>query len=594
MKIWARLAVAFAVAAVVPTIALGLLAQRAVEEQARDAYEGKLALRVGQSRQQIERHDARTRVAVDQLCASDPIVDRVIVELAGRAFGPSQEERLASHLPGLMAARGFDALTLVEASGGTRGRVLGAGHYPDRAGARAPELLAAVASAGTRPFVRSVRAQRDGTPADRAMLLFGCIIDRDGVRLAVVAGHALDAELRETLEETDGPIRVRLVDAERGDVGTEASSVRQEAIHVFRDASGAPAARLIATIDDTELRDRIARLQQRTLWMAGGALLLALLVAALLAAAMSRPFRELEVAATRVGLGDLESTLDERRPGEVGRTLRAFNRMTEQLRETQVRLRRAERIAAWRDIARKIAHEVKNPLSPIQVSVETMRRTWTKKHPDFDEIFDESTRTILEEVRRLRDLVTEFSNFARMPRPKPKQFPLHEVIDHVVSLHRQDEVAIDASLPDDLPPIRADREQLVQVFVNLVQNAVDAASGRHGARGGRVRIRARSVDVEALDHSVPGVEIVVEDNGPGVPLDDRLRIFEPYVTGKPDGNGLGLAIVLRIIEDHDGRIEITDNPEGGATFLVRLRQDGPPRGLASATDTIVPLVRRRD
>src|SRR5690606_34863717 len=201
-----------------------------------------------------------------------------------------------------------------------------------------------------------------------------------------------------------------------------------------------------------------------------------------------RPLKELESAATRVGSGELSTMITVRSRGDVGKVLHAFNGMTAKLQNAQARLIRAERIAAWRDIARRIAHEIKNPLMPIQTSIETMRKARARQHPDFDEIFEESTLTILEEVERLKRIVTEFSRFARLPRPRPSELAMDELVQHVVGLHAGGDVLVTMEVEDELPLVRADREQLTQVLVNLVQNASDAARARWGSSGGRVHL----------------------------------------------------------------------------------------------------------
>jgi nitrogen fixation/metabolism regulation signal transduction histidine kinase len=283
----------------------------------------------------------------------------------------------------------------------------------------------------------------------------------------------------------------------------------------------------------------------------------------------------LEAAVTRVGEGDLDVTLDGSSP-----TASAFNRMTRELKEARTRLARAERIAAWRDIARRIAHEIKNPLTPIKMAMETLRKTHARKHPDFDEIFDESTKTVLEETARLEKIVTEFSRFARMPRPKAESVDVREIAEKVVALH--DLGAASATVPetakgvrvelagDAVPDVRADREQLVQVLTNLVQNACDAAKEKQGEQGGRVIVRVAREDGTS-------VRVDVDDNGPGIPEPERDAVLEPYYTTKAHGTGLGLAIVDRIVSDHGGTLTLgTSDALGGARVSFVLRREGPP------------------
>jgi signal transduction histidine kinase len=296
----------------------------------------------------------------------------------------------------------------------------------------------------------------------------------------------------------------------------------------------------------------------------------ALLLGILVGWRAERTLVELEAAAVRIGRGDLGISLAPARSG-ASETYSAFNRMARELQQAQSRAKRAERVAAWRDIARRIAHEIKNPLMPIRMSMETLRRTKQRQHPDFDEIFDESTATVLEEVARLERIVTEFSRFARLPRPKPVPLDVREVISQVAALYASKGHAgdgtVEVKVTRSLPEIRADRDQLVQALVNLIQNARDAAESRHGAFG--------HVEVNAEVSAEGGVRVTICDNGPGISEDERARILEPYYTTKAGGTGLGLAIVDRIVSEHGGVLEIGDSPLGGAAISISLTREGP-------------------
>ncbi|MEM7448611.1 MAG: ATP-binding protein [Myxococcota bacterium] len=336
--------------------------------------------------------------------------------------------------------------------------------------------------------------------------------------------------------------------------------------------------------DHAETSGRSAELTTLLGWAGAFAFVLSFGLAWGVTRGLIRPLRELELAAERVAAGDLSSPLTSRRPDEVGRAVSAFHRMIGTLRSTRERLLRAERIAAWRDIARRIAHEVKNPLSPIQVSIETMRKTHAKRHPDFEEIFEESTLTILEEVERLRRIVSEFSRFARLPRPRVRAVDVGDVLTHVCGLLQTDQVSIELML-GTVESVQADREQVIQVFVNLVQNAIAAASARHGSRGAEV-----CIELEAFP---TGVLARIRDNGPGIPFDQRSKVFEPYFTTKAGGTGLGLAVVHRIVEEHGGSIEVDESDSGGAELRIFLRREGPPKELlATRTDSPLSIVDR--
>ena len=292
----------------------------------------------------------------------------------------------------------------------------------------------------------------------------------------------------------------------------------------------------------------------------------------------------LEAAAERIGRGDLEVTLSPQ-GGAADGTYTAFNRMTRDLKDARARLVRAERVAAWRDVARRIAHEIKNPLTPIRMAIETLRKAKQRQHPDLDDIFEESTVAVLEEVARMERIVTEFSRFARMPRPSATSIEVPSVAEHVVQVHalpaevthpegdRPADVKLE--IEGDIGAVRADREQLIQVLTNLVQNAIDAARTKRPDHP-RVLVRV-----------VPGqdgaVRIEVHDNGPGIHRDEAAQVLEPYYTTKEKGTGLGLAIVDRIVADHAGRLEIGDSETlGGACVSVILRREGPPEEATSS------------
>jgi nitrogen fixation/metabolism regulation signal transduction histidine kinase len=230
--------------------------------------------------------------------------------------------------------------------------------------------------------------------------------------------------------------------------------------------------------------------------------------------------------------------------------------MVSDLAGYQLKLVRAERVAAWQEIARRIAHEIKNPLSPIQVSIETMRKAYSGKHAEFPEIFEESTKAILEEVAALKRIVTEFSDFARLPKPSPVRQDVNPIAESAVGLYggQHGEVEITFVPASGLPEVRLDRELFGQVLSNLIANAVRAA-----APAGRVVVETNIAAERVL--------VRVRDTGSGMSPEVLEKVFTPYFTTHPDGTGLGLAIVQRIVEDHEGTIEI-ESVEGKGTAVT--------------------------
>ena len=231
---------------------------------------------------------------------------------------------------------------------------------------------------------------------------------------------------------------------------------------------------------------------------------------------------------------------------------------------------RAQRVATWRDVARRLAHEIKNPLTPIQLCAERLRRHFGDGPPKTRALVDECTTTIVGEVEGLKALVDEFSQFARLPSPRTLPSDLNAVLGEALGLYQGlfKDIVVERHFADDIPTVRFDPDQLRRVVVNLVDNAVDALeaaarTGRNGQRG--------LVAVETSHDAAHGVvRLMVRDNGPGIPPGDRDRLFMPYFSTKRRGSGLGLAIVRRIIVEHGGTIEVGDNSPHGTTFTIEL------------------------
>jgi signal transduction histidine kinase len=295
--------------------------------------------------------------------------------------------------------------------------------------------------------------------------------------------------------------------------------------------------------------------------------IVAFLAAVLLARSVSRPLSVLAAEAGKVAAGEARP-LRVKGSGEVGELVASFDRMIQDLAVTRRRLAAASRVAAWREVARRVAHEVKNPLAPIRAAVETLRRLRAREDARFDEYFDEATRTVLDEVHRISNIVTEFTRFARLPSPKPQDIDVEEVARHVVQVHKPTagEVALAHHTARRAPTIRADRDQVIQVLTNLVQNALDA-----------VKEAERPAVTLTTDTDGHYVAFTVTDNGPGVAQEIASRMFEPYATTKASGTGLGLAIAQRIAIEHNGELSyLGPSANGkGAVFRLLLPVEGP-------------------
>jgi two-component system nitrogen regulation sensor histidine kinase NtrY len=232
---------------------------------------------------------------------------------------------------------------------------------------------------------------------------------------------------------------------------------------------------------------------------------------------------------------------------------------------------RTQRVAAWRDVARRLAHEIKNPLTPIQLCAERMRRQFSSAPAPARALVDECTSTIVGEVESLKALVDEFAQFARMPAPRAAPADLNAALLDTLALYNGlfREIRLERRLASDLPPVRVDLEQMRRVVINLVDNAVEALGGSDAGR--RPDGDAPVIVVETRHDIGNGVaRILVSDNGPGIPPADRDKLFMPYYSTKRRGSGLGLAIVRRIIAEHGGSIEVADNVPTGTVFTIEL------------------------
>ncbi|MGD0829982.1 MAG: ATP-binding protein [Terracidiphilus sp.] len=300
--------------------------------------------------------------------------------------------------------------------------------------------------------------------------------------------------------------------------------------------------------------------------VAAGGILLAILASLWIAARVSRPIEQLARAAEQVAQGNWETSVPERKRihgrDEVDVLARAFNRMTGQLASQRERLVQSERVAAWRELARRLAHELKNPLFPLQLTVENLVRARALPEAEFDEVFRESTQTLAMEIANLKIIIARFSDFSKMPKPELERIDAKDAVERLRSLYEassQNETKIEfkVDLSADAMPLDADPELLHRALSNLVLNAIDAMP-----EGGMITLSARPRGNQA--------EIRIGDTGAGLAPEECARLFTPYYTTKEHGTGLGLAIVQSVIADHAGTIAVESPPSGGAVFVIEL------------------------
>jgi nitrogen fixation/metabolism regulation signal transduction histidine kinase len=289
------------------------------------------------------------------------------------------------------------------------------------------------------------------------------------------------------------------------------------------------------------------------------------------AARVTRPIEQLAAGARQVAAGNWQARVDVRSRDEIGELAQAFNQMTSQLAAQREQLVQAERVAAWRELARRLAHELKNPLFPLQITVENLQRARERSPEQFDEVFRESTATLLAELENLRAIVGRFSDFAKMPAPQLQPVDVNATVRETVRLFEAQfsagggpPIAPEPYLTENLGTIQADPELLHRMLQNLILNAMDAMPA-----GGTLTIRT-------LRHN-GGVRLTVSDTGAGLTPEECQRLFTPYYTTKQHGTGLGLAIVQSVVSDHGGRIAVESDPGRGTTFVIDLPAAPPPR-----------------
>jgi len=221
---------------------------------------------------------------------------------------------------------------------------------------------------------------------------------------------------------------------------------------------------------------------------------------------------------------------------------------------------KAQRMAAWREVARRIAHEIKNPLTPIQLSAQRLRKQYLEKLQHDGSLLDECTRTIVKQVQELKGMVNEFSNFARMPACEPTPNHLNEIVQETLVLFQEAHKGVHFDfVPQDLPVFNIDRDQMKRVLINLIKNSLAAIEA-----DGQIKVQT------SYDPTLQIVRLEVSDNGRGIPDEDKGRLFEPYYSTRRSGTGLGLTIVNAIVSDHNGYIRVRDNEPKGTTFLIEL------------------------
>ncbi len=328
----------------------------------------------------------------------------------------------------------------------------------------------------------------------------------------------------------------------------------------LKSSSGTVLAVLTVAISRSGMIAAQQRIRAIAYAVASGGILIAIAFSLWITARVSQPIEQLARAAEEVAEGNWDVRVPERGRDEVAVLARSFNNMTSELATQRERLVQSERVAAWRELARRLAHELKNPLFPLQITVENLVRARGLSATEFDEVFHESTHTLSMEIANLKTIIGRFSDFSKMPKPQTETVEARSVVERVHSLYQsagEPGLVFTTDISSESMPLNADPELLHRAISNLVLNAMDAMPN-----GGRLVVSAQPRDNQ--------IEIRVSDTGEGLAPEECERLFTPYYTTKQHGTGLGLAIAQSVIADHGGTIAVESRLAEGATFIITL------------------------
>jgi nitrogen fixation/metabolism regulation signal transduction histidine kinase len=568
----ARLIWGFSLVAVVPlALALALLGTRirqTMEQQASERLDG--AIRVARGELVADGQRLAARVA---LLARDPQLKRLY--LVGSASGLELRQFLAEQ----RFLLGLDYLAVADTGWRVSADASLAPPVGGRASSEAMEVeslpvaadsgLAVLVLANASGLALDARAPIPYAGASVGWVRGGVRVDSTFLaRLRRLSGLELllrDAGgrvLATTLAGREAPA-MRPADPSIGRVHLGGQTYLTREVDLRLGAEGAPP-RLTALASTAAADDALTVLGATAVALGVLGVLLAIVLGVVWSHQLARPVVRLAGFSERISRGEWDEPLAMESMRELQTLVDALERMRHDLRTYRDHLRTSERQAAYGEMARKVAHEIKNPLTPIALSVQGLKRSYDQKHPDFGATLDEAVRTVGEEVQRLKSLLQEFNELGRFPPPRPTPFVVGELLGDLKTLFHHEVEA--GRLMFDLPPavlsLVADPGQFRQALINLIQNALDATAAGAAGKAGAVRVAvARNGDTLCIG---------VSDDGPGMSEAQRAQLFVPGFTTKTHGTGLGLTIVERIVSDHKGTIAVESAPGRGTSFVIRL------------------------
>lgn len=584
MSLRARLIVLFTVTIVITVAAVVVLVTASTDRTYAEMDEQRSQALASAFRQEFARQFDEVSERARRLATSEAMV-QLTVALSRNSPDYSQFADAAGRLP----AEALDVLDIAT----SQGTVISSKHWPARFGYKDAWFNPALN--GTGAFLQTIE-----TPDGNGLAILS--EERAGVgeqSFYVAAGKRLDSRFLQSFAPPPGTSVFLFKPGARDNgmlIGAEAMEPQQsgalervaqkaasshdnvseltrwnaegQMVRAFpmldreQDASGV----LLVVTSEAALEQLTRRMEWLAALVAAGGIVAGVLLSMIIAAHFTHPVEELAAAAGQVATGNLGVKVDETRTDEVGRLAQAFNRMTRELIEEREKLVQSERVAAWRELARRLAHELKNPLFPLQITVENLQRARDQQPEHFDEVFREGASMLLGEIENLKTIIGRFSDFSKMPAPERQPVSVNEAVRKAMRVYEpqfcskgRPLITARWELDPKLDPasVRADPDLLHRALSNLVLNAMDAMP-----KGGYITARTRRENGR--------VRIELADTGTGITEEERKRLFTPYYTSKQHGTGLGLAIVQSVVSDHQGKVWVESEPGKGSTFIVEL------------------------